>query len=75
MTLHRRATVPEGVHPVVATIFAEMARQEVTYDSLAKASGLQRGTILAWRRGNSPSLANLESACFSLGLSLVAVSS
>ena len=73
MTLLRRATVPEGVHPVVATIFSEMNRQGVTYWQMSKKSGLNEGTIKAWRRGNSPSLTNLEAACTALGLSLVAV--
>ena len=57
-------TVPERVSPSVKLVFAEMNRQNVTYDRLEAGSGINRPTIKAWRHKNRP---NLESISAVLG--------
>jgi transcriptional regulator with XRE-family HTH domain len=54
-------------------VFAEMMRQQRTYDEVEAASGVRRATVKQWRRKNAPSLDSLEAVLNSLGLHLVAV--
>jgi uncharacterized protein YerC len=41
----RTVTVPKRVSPHVKLVFAEMARQQRTYDEVEAASGVRRPTI------------------------------
>jgi transcriptional regulator with XRE-family HTH domain len=59
--------MPERVGPFVRLVFAEMARQRVTYDSLEERSGVRRATLKAWRRKNRPGLESLEATLATLG--------
>lgn len=69
----RTVTMPERVGPYVKLVFAEMARQRVTYDSLEERSGVRRATLKAWRRKNRPGLESLEAALATLGFGFVPV--
>ncbi|MDH2401340.1 hypothetical protein QCM77_15470 [Bradyrhizobium sp. SSUT18] len=48
----RTVSMPERVGPFARLVFAEMARQRVTYDSLEERSGVRRATLKAWRKKN-----------------------
>lgn len=65
--------MPERVSPHVKLVFAELARQQRTYDELEAASGVRRPTVKQWRRKNAPSLESLEAVLNSLGFHFVAV--
>jgi hypothetical protein len=69
----RTVTMPERVGPYVKLVFAEMARQRVTYDSLEERSGVRRATLKAWRRKNRPGLESVEAALATLGFGFVPV--
>ncbi|MBT1516167.1 hypothetical protein KIP88_37535 [Bradyrhizobium sp. SRL28] len=69
----RTVTMPDHVGPHVKLVFAEMARQRVTYDSLEERSGVRRATTKAWRRKNRPGLESLEAALATLGFGFVPV--
>jgi transcriptional regulator with XRE-family HTH domain len=69
----RTVTMPDHVGPHVKLVFAEMARQRMTYDSLEERSGVRRATTKAWRRKNRPGLESLEAALATLGFGLVPV--
>jgi len=71
---YRRAvTMPERVSPHVKLVFAELARQQRTYDELEAASGVRRATVKQWRRKNPPSLDSLEAVLNALGWQFIAV--
>ncbi|MDQ0445258.1 hypothetical protein [Methylobacterium persicinum] len=57
-------TIPERASPAVKLVFAEMNRQNKTYDSVEAGSGINRPTVKAWRHKNHP---NLESISAVLG--------
>lgn len=65
--------IPNGVSPIVKLVFAEMARQRVTYDEVAAGSGVLRSTLKAWRHKNRPSLDALEAVLGFLGWDFVPV--
>ncbi len=65
--------IPKGVSPIVKLVFAEMARQRVTYDEVAAGSGVLRSTLKAWRHKNRPSLDALEAVLGFLGWDFVPV--
>lgn len=67
----RNVTMPEHVGPRVKLVFAKMARQRITYDSLEERSGVRRATTRAWRRKSRPGLERLEAALATLGFGLV----
>lgn len=69
----RTVTMPERVSPHVKLVFAEMARQQRTYDEVEAASGFRRASLKAWRHKNAPGLDSLEAVLNSLGFHLVAV--
>lgn len=69
----RTVTLPERVGPFARLVFAEMARQRVTYDSLEERSGVRRATLKAWRKKNRPGLESIEAALATLGFGLVPV--
>jgi hypothetical protein len=62
-----KITIPDRCHPLAKTVFAEMARQRVTYDSLEWTSGVLRSTFKAWRTHNRPGLESIEAALGALG--------
>jgi hypothetical protein len=68
----RTVTMPERVGTHVKLVFAELARQQRTYDEGEAASGVRRPTIKQWTRKNAPSLDSLEAVLNSLGFHLVA---
>lgn len=68
-----KITVPERANPLAKLVFAEMQRQNVTYDSLEWASGVLRCTIKAWRQENKPGLETIEACLGALGWALVPV--
>jgi transcriptional regulator with XRE-family HTH domain len=65
--------MPERVSPHVKLVFAELARQQRTYDELEAASGVRRPTVKQWRRKNAPSLDSLEAVLNALGWQFIAV--
>lgn len=69
----RTVSMPERVGPFVRLVFAEMARQRVTYNSLEERSGVRRATLKAWRKKNRPGLESIEAALATLGFGLVPV--
>jgi hypothetical protein len=66
-----RITIPAGVHPLVALVFAEMARQGITYEEMEIKSGVLRTTIKAWRTHKSPMLLSIDAVLRALGITLV----
>ncbi|MBC9982178.1 hypothetical protein [Bradyrhizobium campsiandrae] len=69
----RTVSIPERVGPFARLVFAEMARQRMTYDSLEERSGVRRATLKAWRKKNRPGLESIEAALATLGFGLVPV--
>ncbi|GEC16495.1 hypothetical protein NWI01_23870 [Nitrobacter winogradskyi] len=70
----RTVTMPErGVGPHVRLVFAEMMRQQRTYDEVESASGFRRASLKGWRNKNAPGLDSLEAVLNSLGFHLIAV--
>lgn len=63
----RTVTVPPHAGPHVRLVFAEIARQFRTLDSIETASGIQRPAIKAWRHRNSPGLSSIEAVLNALG--------
>jgi hypothetical protein len=68
-----RVTIPERAGPHVKLLFAEMARQGVTYDALEERSGVRRAALKAWRHKNSPNWTSLAAVFNSIGWDLVPV--
>jgi hypothetical protein len=62
-----KITIPDRCHPLAKMVFAEMARQRVTYDELEWTSGVLRSTFKAWRTHNRPGLESIEAALGALG--------
>lgn len=70
MRIFRRHKIPNGVHPLVKTLFREMNRQHLGMLDMSERSGVNRNTINDWKRRSIPSIHNLE-ACYNvLGLTL-----
>jgi hypothetical protein len=69
----RTVTMPERVGPFARLVFAEMARQRMTYDLMEERSGVRRATLKAWRKKNRPGLESIEAALATLGFGLVPV--
>lgn len=67
----RCVTVPNGVSAHVRLVFEEIARQMLTYDTVAEISGFQRASLKAWRRKNAPGLGSLEAVLGALGFAFV----
>ena len=68
-----RMSIPENAHPLARAVFAEMRRQNVTYDELEHRAGVLRSTAKAWRRNNRPGLETMEACLGALGWSLLPV--
>lgn len=62
-----KITVPKRCHPAARIVFAEMRRQNVTYDELEYRSGVQKSTFKAWRTHNKPGLESIQAALGALG--------
>lgn len=62
-----KITIPEHCHPLAKAVFAEMKRQNVSYDELEHRAGVLRSTFKAWRTNNRPGLDTIEAALGSLG--------
>lgn len=68
-----RITIPDGVSPHVKLVFAEMQRQNITYDRVEDRSGVLRSTLKAWRHKNAPGLTSIEAVLGSLGWDFVPI--
>lgn len=68
-----KISVPMHCHPLAKVIFAEMARQRVTYVDMEWRSGVLVSTIKAWRQQNRPGLETIEACLGVLGFSLLPV--
>jgi hypothetical protein len=68
-----RISVPVRCHPMAKLVFAEMQRQNVTYDSMEHYSGVLRSTLKAWRTHNKPGLETIEAAFGVLGWAVLPV--
>lgn len=68
-----KITVPARANPLAKLVFAEMAKQGVTYAELEWRAGVLVSTFKAWRTDNSPGLTSIEAALGALGWSLVPV--
>lgn len=66
-------TVPDRVGPHVKLVFAEMRRQNRTYDDVEFGSGVRRAALKAWRSKNRPSLESIEAALGFLGYDLTPI--
>ncbi len=54
-------------------VFAEMRRQNITYDDVEYGSGVRRAALKAWRHKNRPSLESIEAALGFLGFDFVPI--
>lgn len=63
--------VPERAHPLVKPIFVRMINDWITYQQVAKESGVHADTLQDWRRGRLPEIANLLAVYRVVGLKLV----
>lgn len=68
-----RTTVPERCHPLAKVVFAEMRRQNRTYDSLEWDSGVLRSTFKSWRTHSRPGLDTISAALGALGWDVLPV--
>lgn len=68
-----KITIPEKANPLAKLVFAEMAKQGVTYAELEWRAGVLVSTFKAWRTDNAPGLASIEAALGALGWALVPV--
>lgn len=66
-----RPWVPVRGSPLVRKLFRIMNREEVSLSEVAKAVGVTREAIGAWRTHSSPQLLNFEAALNYLGYELV----
>jgi hypothetical protein len=62
-----KITVPNRCHPAAKIVFAEMRRQNITYDEIEWRSGVLKSTIKAWRTHNKPNLESIQAALGALG--------
>ena len=68
-----KITIPERCHPLAKVVFAEMKRQNVSYDELEHRAGVLRSTFKAWRTNNKPGLETIEAALGALGWHVLCV--
>lgn len=61
----RPMSVPEHAHPLVRKLIEEMNRQQCTYKTMTKRTGLHQDTIRRWRDKSTPRVGDLE-ACFTV---------
>lgn len=69
----RVTTVPPHASPIVKTLFQEMRDSGVTYEQLARRSGLSPYSIWSWRGERVPLITNIVAALNAVGLDLVVV--
>ena len=65
MRVFRKLTVPDHVHPLVKVLFEEMNRQQIGVCDIADRSGVNKNTIIGWRKRAVPNLVNIE-ACYTV---------
>lgn len=63
-------TVYPGAHPLVKLIFRKINEEQFTLLDLAARSGVDRNTIVSWKKNRNPSLANIEAVLNVIGLKL-----
>jgi hypothetical protein len=68
-----RITIPQKANPLARLVFAEMQRQNISYEELEHLSGVLHCTTKAWRGENSPGLLSISAALGALGWNLVPV--
>jgi hypothetical protein len=68
-----RISIPARANPLAKLVFAEMARQSVTYLEMEHRAGILVSTVKAWRSDNSPGLLSIEACLGALGWALVPV--
>jgi hypothetical protein len=68
-----KVTVPDHVGPHVKLVFAEMKRQNKTYDAVEAGSGVNRPTLKAWRKRSNPTLTSCEAVLGFLGFEFVPI--
>ena len=68
-----KITIPPAAHPLAKAVFAEAARQNVTYAELEFRSGVLIGTMKAWRVSNLPGLDTISAALGALGWDVLPV--
>lgn len=59
---------PPYLHPFVAIIFETMRKDNLSYNIIARRSGVSVYTLRRWRRRNNPALANLQAVWDVLGI-------
>lgn len=73
LLVYQRAIIPDGraVHPLIRRLWAEIAAQRTSQETVAKRAGVSSSAMRKWRRGDrKPNLQDLD-ACFgALGLQL-----
>ena len=62
--------VPAHVHPLVARLFAEIAKAGLTEAAAARKAGLNRRSVNNWRGHCNPNLPNFIAALNAIGLDL-----
>lgn len=58
---------------MVHRLFRELRKRRMTVAELAKISGVERNTIMGWKRRNKPSLTNIRAALNALDFTLAVV--
>lgn len=68
-----KITIPPHANPLAKLVFAEMARQGVTYSEIEHRSGVLSSSLKSWRQEKNPGLTTIEATLGSLGWALVPV--
>lgn len=72
--VRRCVSMPKAnVGPHARLVFAELARQQITYDSASEVSGVRRATLKSWRQKCRPGLESIEAVLATLGFGFVPV--
>lgn len=70
----RCVSMPKAnVGPHARLVFAELARQKITYDMASEVSGVRRATLKSWRQKCRPGLESIEAVLATLGFGFVPV--
>jgi hypothetical protein len=72
--IRRCVSMPKAnVGPHARLVFAELARQQITYDMASEVSGVRRATLKSWRQKCRPGLESIEAVLATLGFGFVPV--
>lgn len=66
----RPHTIPPRAVPLVRRLFEEMNRADMSCDRLVEEAGICRETLIRWRKGTPPKLADIEACLNVFGLTL-----